>query len=269
MGENYMRNTKEANLPGNFGGKQKILKMLVNSLVQIDDLNAKNEELNSLIETQKRIIYILAHDLRNPLASIKNIIELKHSGILNKKDWSEVMDMMTGQLNTTIEMVENVMQWGQLHLKSGELQFEDFDMHQLVDRIFLSESINTAIKNNNLINDIEPGIIVNSDPWVMEFVLRNLVSNAGKFTEYGDITVSLQQTEKKTILTVKDTGIGMNVDLTNKLFDNKPNQSTVGTKNEKGSGLGLLLVKEFIDRLKGTITVESEINKGTIFKIEL
>ena len=264
-----MASTKETGLQGGSGGKQNISKMLVNSLIKVDDLSSKNEELTSLIETQKRIIYILAHDLRNPLASIKNIIELKQSGILGKKDWSEVMDLMTGQLNTTIEMVENVMQWGQLHLKSGGFQFENFLLRELVERIFRSELLNSTVKNNTLINNVEPDAVINYDPWVMEFILRNLISNADKFTEGGSITVSLHQDKTKTVLTVTDTGIGMDAGLTGKLFDNKPNTSTLGTKNEKGSGLGLLLVKEFIDRLDGTITVESEVNKGTSFKIEL
>jgi signal transduction histidine kinase len=269
MGENYMINMKETSLSENANGKQNLLKMLTNSLVTINDLHTKNEDLTSLVETQKRIIYILAHELRNPLASIKNVIELKHSGILDKKDWAEIMDMMTGQLNTTIEMVENVVNWGQLHLKSGGFQLEDFDLHELVEGIFRSELISTTIKNNDLVNGTDPGAVMHSDPWVIEFILRNLISNAGKFTEYGIITVSMQRAATKTILMVTDTGVGMNARLADKLFDNKPNNSTAGTKNEKGSGLGLLLVKEFIDRLKGTITVESEVNKGTSFKIVL
>jgi signal transduction histidine kinase len=258
---------KEISHQWSFTGKQNILKVLAKRFIKIDDISSKNNELNSLIETQKRIIYILAHDLRNPLASMKNIIELKNSGILDKKDWSEIMDMMTSQLNNTIEMVENVVKWGQLHLKAGGLQFEDFNLHELVERIFGSEQIHSAIKGNRLINDIEPGAIMHSDPWVMEFVLRNLISNADKFTEHGNITVSLQKKDAKTILSVTDTGVGINAEQASKLFDNNTNYSTLGTKNEKGSGLGLLLVKEFIDNLNGTITVESEVNKGTTFKI--
>jgi signal transduction histidine kinase len=267
--ENYMIEMKETSLPWSFIRKQNIFKILANRLIKISDLNAKNDELNSLIETQKRIISILAHDLRNPLASIKNIIELKNSGVLDKKDWPEIMDMMASQLNTTIEMVENVVNWGQLHLKTGGLQFEDFNLHELVERIFNSELINGTVKNNNLINEIEPGAIIYSDPWVIEFILRNLISNANKFTENGSITVIMRQKGSKIILQVTDTGVGMTDKQVRELLNNNNYNSTLGTKKEKGSGLGLILVKEFIERINGTLTVASGVHKGTTFKIEI
>jgi len=97
--------------------------------------------------------------------------------------------------------------------------------------------------------------------------LRNLVSNANKFTGNGSITVDSLQKGIKTTLWVTDTGVGMTEEHIHKLLDNKTYTTTLGTNNEKGSGLGLLLAKEFIDRMDGTMTVESRINKGSSFKI--
>lgn len=257
--------------PGQLTDQQKFgLKVLANNVIKIAELRVKNKELYYLSETQKRIISILAHDVRNPLASIKNIIEFKQSDIIDQADADEMMDMVTGQLNNTIEMVENVVSWGQVHLQFGRLQQEDFSLHSLVEQIFISESLNSAAKNNKLINKVPTGYIIQCDRRALEFILRNLVSNANKFTKNGSVTVEMQQLNDKTILIVSDTGVGMTDEKASELLNNNAHKtSTLGTNNEKGSGLGLLLVREFIDRMDGYITVESKLNEGTTFKIIL
>lgn len=256
--------------PGHLTEKQKFgLKVLANNVVKIAELRIKNKELNYLTETQNRIISILAHDVRNPLASIKSIIELKQSDILNKNEAAEIMEMATVQLNNTIEMVDNIVNWGHLQLKFGRLQLEDFDLHELVKRIFGSELLKSTAKNNKLINQIEQGFVIHSDERALEFILRNLISNANKFTKNGSITIDLEQKGIKTILYITDTGVGMSDKQAGELLNDNSYQSTLGTNQEKGSGLGLMLIKEFIERLNGSITVESTIGKGTSFKIAI
>ncbi len=152
-------------------------------------------------------------------------------------------------------------------MQSVNLMQEDFDLHQLTENVFGVELLSSKAKNNKLINGIPKGVIINSDKRVLEFILRNLVSNANKFTENGSITVSIQP-GIKTSLCVTDTGVGMPVEEASKLFDENNTRSTRGTKNEKGSGLGLLLVKEFINRLNGNIKLESAIGKGTAVTIK-
>jgi len=254
--------------PGRLTEMQRFgLKVLANNVMKIAELKIKNKELQYLTETQKRIISILAHDVRNPLNTIKNIVELKGSDMLDEDDAAQLMDKVAVQLNNTIAMVDNIVNWGQLQLKFGRLQLEDFDIHELVERIFGSEALKSIEKNNKLINDIAPGAIIHSDEQALEFILRNLVSNANKYTENGSITINMQPSGIKTILRVIDTGVGMTGQQVNDLLNNSTHNTTLGTHKEKGSGLGLLLVKEFIDRMDGSITVESVINKGTSFKI--
>ena len=254
--------------PGHLTEMQKAgLKVLANNVIKIAELRIKNKDLYYLTETQKRIISILAHDVRNPLTSIKNIIGLKQSEILDAEDASEMMDMVTGQLDNTIQMVENIVNWGQLHLKFGSLELKDFDLYELVEQIFGSEVLNSAAKNNKLINLVEPGAVIHSDERTVEFILRNLVGNANKYTENGTIIIDMLAMGIKTLLTITDTGVGMSAEKAAELMSESSYHSTLGTNSEKGSGLGLLLVKEFIERMAGTITVESEIGKGTTFKI--
>jgi signal transduction histidine kinase len=244
------------------------LKVLANNVIKIAELRIKNKDLYYLTETQKRIISILAHDVRNPLAAIKNIIDLKQSEILDAKDAANMISLVTGQLENTIQMVENIVNWGQLHLKFGALKLEDFDLYELVDRIFGSEKLNSVAKNNLLINRVGLGCIIHSDERALEFVLRNLISNSNKYTENGMITVQMEPMGLQHMLIITDTGVGMSKEKAIELLGNNSSyQSTLGTNKEKGSGLGLLLVKEFIDRLAGSIAVESEPGKGTTFKI--
>ncbi|MCO5951048.1 GAF domain-containing sensor histidine kinase [Mucilaginibacter flavidus] len=255
--------------PGELSEKQRFgLKVLANNVIKIAELRIKNKELYYLTETQKRIISILAHDVRNPLASIKNILELKQSEILDAEDAAEMIKMVTGQLNNTIEMVENVVSWGQMHLKFGQLNLVDFDLHDLVGRIFGSETLNSVAKGNRLVNNIPYGTIEHSDERALEFILRNLVSNANKFTQNGSISIDIKRAGIKTILWISDTGVGMPQEKAVTLFSGDVT-STLGTNKEKGSGLGLLLVKEFVERLNGSIAVESQINRGTTIRIEL
>ncbi|MDB5008276.1 MAG: divJ 2 [Mucilaginibacter sp.] len=254
---------------GYLGERKSFLRVLTNYLSKITELKQKNKELHHITETQKRIISILAHDVRNPLASIKNIIELKQSAILDANDAAKMMDMVTGQLNNTIEMVDNIVNWGQLHLQHRNLQLEYFDLNLLVERIFGSEMLKSIAKNNKLINQIPQEAIICSDERALEFILRNLISNSNKYTENGSIMVDIEQTGIKTIFSVTDTGVGIPVEMINELLNNNTCQSTLGTNKEKGNGLGLMLVKEFLSRLEGSIRIESTLNKGTKFMIEI
>lgn len=255
--------------PGELSEKQRFgLKVLANNVIKIAELRIKNKELYYLTETQKRIISILAHDVRNPLASIKNILELKQTQILDADDATEMIKMVTGQLNNTIQMVDNVVNWGEMHLKFGQLSLVDFDLHDLVVRIFGSETLNSVAKGNRLVNNIPYGTIAHSDERALEFILRNLVSNANKFTQNGSISIDIKREGIKTTLWISDTGVGMPQEKAVTLFIGDVT-STLGTNKEKGSGLGLLLVKEFVERLNGSIAVESQINRGTTIRIEL
>jgi len=161
-----------------------------------------------------------------------------------------------------------VVSWGQMHLKFGQLNLIDFDLYDLVGRIFGSETLNSIAKGNTLINNVPSGTVVHSDERALEFILRNLVSNANKFTQNGSISVDVKREGIKTTLWISDTGVGMLQEKAATLFGGDVT-STLGTNKEKGSGLGLLLVKEFVERLNGSIAVESQINRGTTIRIEL
>jgi signal transduction histidine kinase len=124
-------------------------------------------------------------------------------------------------------------------------------------------------KNNTLNNNIPEGTIIFSDQGAVEFILRNLVGNANKFTENGSICVDMHTENGKNILSVKDTGVGMTAEKAYELLHTESHSSTFGTNMENGNGLGFMLVKEFVNNLDGSITIDSAVNVGTCFRISL
>ena len=252
-----------------FRHKNSLLKVLANYLNKINILKKKNRELHQITETQNKIISILAHDVRNPLTSIKNIIELKQSDVLDQNEASVMMEKVAGQLNSTLEMVNNIVTWGQTQVNDNELSYLDFDLCKTAERILLSESLHSEEKGNSLLSTIKEGTLMNSNEQSVEFILRNLVSNANKFTEKGTITLSCISENGHNVLKVTDTGVGMTKEQTDKLFTGDKHSTTLGTKNEKGSGMGLVLVFELVERMNGKINVQSEINNGSTFSIIL
>ena len=214
------------------------LQVLANNVVKIAELRIKNKHLNYLTDSQKRIITVLAHDVRNPLASIKSIIDYKNADYIDAEAATEMLNLAALQLDTTIEMVSNIVNWGQLQLKVGESQYETVDLKQLVDKVFDSELLNAKRKNNSLVNGVAQGTTIYTEKDALEFILRNLVSNSNKFTDDGEISIEINTLAGKYQITVKDNGVGMDQQKAEVLFGDANTLSTPGTRNEQGSGFG-------------------------------
>jgi signal transduction histidine kinase len=254
---------------GFFNKKSTILKLIVGYLRKITELRKTNKELKTVAENQRKIISILAHDVRGPLASIKSVIELQDNELIDAEESSVLMDHIKTQLGSTMDMVDDIVNWGQMSMQPDELQLEDVDLHALIERIFGASLLKSIEKNNTLINNVPEGKIIISDHRAVEFILRNLISNANKFTENGFISVDMHTEDEKTILSVKDTGVGMTTEKADELLNSEQHSSTPGTNMEKGNGLGFMLVKEFVANLNGSIAIESVVNEGTCFKVTL
>jgi len=267
--EDYAVNIFTDKPRGFFNKKSNILKLIVGYLRKITELRKENHELKTVAENQRKIISILAHDVRGPLASIKSVFDLKDMEFLDRQDSAELMGYIKIQLGSTMEMVDDIVNWGQLRLQPDQLQLENVDIHALVERIFGASLLKSIEKNNTLNNNIPEGTIIFSDQGAIEFILRNLIGNANKFTENGSICVDMHNEDGKKILCVKDTGVGMTAEKAYELLHTESHSSTLGTNMENGNGLGFMLVKEFVNNLDGSITIDSSINVGTCFRISL
>jgi signal transduction histidine kinase len=151
-----------------------------------------------------------------------------------------------------------------------EFNPEVFNLNLLVNNIYQLFDKSVEDKKIRLTKNIEEDFLVFADSNMLNTIIRNLVSNSIKFTpQNGEINISVYKENNKTILTISDTGIGISKENQEKLFNFGTNYSTLGTNNEKGTGLGLILVFEFIQKHNGDIKIDSEIGKGTKFIITI
>jgi signal transduction histidine kinase len=237
------------------------------------ELQKKEENLSEANATKDKFFSIIAHDLKNPLHSITLSSDL----LINKyKQMSgeQLLDLINSIYKSgqhLSSLLENLLQWSRA--QSGKMEFDPihFDIRELsVENISLL--LGNAIKKKITIeNEIPDSTYVYGDPNMISTVIRNLISNAIKFThKEGCISISGNKHDDGFFkVEVSDTGIGMNEDIKQKLFNIKHQHTTLGTGNEKGTGLGLILCKEFVEKNKGKIWVESEVNKGSKFCITI
>lgn len=243
------------------------LEVLSQNVIKIVELRIKNRQLNHMAETQKKMSSILAHDVRSPLIALRSIIEYKRLGMINEAESESLMDTVLNQLNSTVEMVDDVVAWGESELKHFAINKQPASIKEIIDNIFGYEALKARLKNNVLINHVNETQVY-TDKQALTFIVRNLVGNANKFTENGSISVSASRKKGYVYISIKDTGSGMDADYASKLFTQHA-VSKLGTRQEKGNGLGLILINEYIQKLEGTITVETEAGKGSCFTIRL
>jgi two-component system, sensor histidine kinase and response regulator len=235
----------------------------------IEEQKNKLELLNA---TKDKLFSVISHDLRSPLSNIKMILQLlarKGPGT-SFEEFREYLDMLRKATDETYSLLENLLSWSKS--QRGALQIQ-------AQKIKLSDLVNQAIslmlelaeeKKIDMDNKVHPEILVFADLNMISTVIRNLVSNAIKFTpENGAVIIDAKDKEAFVEVCIADTGIGMSEENLKKIFREEEYFSTFGTNNEKGSGLGLNLCKEFVIQNKGEIFVESEEGKGSTFSFTL
>jgi len=279
--------------------KNSLIKEHQQELIKTLDQLADNEViLRRTNATKDKMFSIIGHDLRNPIGAFKTMLEIVTNDPENfeKEKLIEILKMLYASASSTYNLLENLLYWAKS--QQGTMNFvpEYLDIIEIIDEnlmLFLSSAKSKGIK---LKSEISPEVInhcalqqcyVIGDKNMITTVLRNLISNSIKFTrENGEITIkahiqsngeiaahippSNKQT-KYVLIEVADNGVGIKPDILPKLFkpDNNFSYVTYGTNNEKGSGLGLVLCKEFIEKNNGFIWVESQENAGSQFKFIL
>ena len=240
-----------------------------------EDLVIINKELQQLIQLNKdknKFFSIITHDLRSPFNSIIGFSELLMEQI-KEKDYEKIgefANIILQSSNRAMDLLMNLMVWAQS--QSGRMDFnpEYFDIITLIDEVTLILNDIAEQKSIHIASKLPASIQVNADKEMIKTVMRNLISNAIKFTQAeGKITISVVDKQNELIVSVSDTGVGISKDRIEKLFNISDGYSTPGTQNEKGTGLGLVLCKEFIDKNNGRIWVESKAGIETTFNFSL
>lgn len=244
-----------------------------------EELAAKNEkiskqklELEALNATKDKFFSILAHDLRSPLGTIISFFEFLNSQIddLNKHEIVDLVKSIYHSTDRLLKLLDNLLQWSRIQTGQLTCQPELFDIKQSIDTCIELLEMNASKKDVNLYSEIKDNIWAYGDINMFNTVARNLISNSIKFSHPGDsVWVSVKQGDSSIEVNVHDTGVGISKKSIDKLFRLDVKHSTIGTRDEKGTGLGLNLCKEFVELNGGEIKVESEPGKGTIVRFTL
>ena len=227
------------------------------------------EKLKELIREKDKLIAIIGHDLRNPVSAIQSLSEILRDDEIEKnaEDLKKIGEAISASSSKSLTLISEIIDWGKVTTQS-KTDKEEIDFQTLTKNII--DLFNLNIDNKNIKSSIENKLkeAFNCNRFVVELVLRNLISNAIKFTpENGKVSVSLDQFEDKYLIQVSDTGVGMDEKTIENILNEGRQISTKGTQNEIGTGLGIKLCLDAIQKVKGNIDIESEVNKGTTFKV--
>lgn len=238
------------------------------ALQSLKDSQLQFKELN---DSKDKILSIISHDLRSPLTSIVSYTALltDPNYPLNDQEQCEFLKLVDTTGRSTLKLLDNLLDWANIQRGKVQINPSEFQLSELVEEIFgLSESA-ALLKQISLKRKIEVDTL-QADRNVLKSILLNLISNAIKFTEKeGLIEVSSTENQEFIQIAVIDNGIGMSPQKCNGLFSITANKSTPGTEKEPGSGLGLILCKDFAKILGGEIWVESTLGQGSTFTISI
>lgn len=237
-----------------------------------ENLKKSEAELREINAAKDKFFSIIAHDLKNPLNSIVGFSDLLAEQVLEKnyEGIEEFASIIQNSSKGVMDLLMNLLEWSRS--QTGRLQYnpEFIDLNVLINQI-IELSADAALQKSITLNRKLPrNAPVIADKAMISTVLRNLISNAIKFTNPGgQIIVSVEQNQTESFVSVADNGVGIKKSMIGNLFKIEESYSTAGTQNEKGSGLGLILCKEFIEKHNGKIEVESEPGKGSKFTFSI
>ncbi len=231
-------------------------------------LRKYNEELKKLNTTKDKYFTIIAHDLKSPFQSLLSSSEMLATEIesLSNKEISLFSRGLNENLTSLYGLIENLLHWSMLQRNLIEYNPVKQNLYDIVNKIIEVSTPGALKKNISITNDIDAGTMVFADDKMLFSIIHNLITNAIKFNQTkGRIIVSSKEKDNFIELSVQDTGTGIESDNISKLFDFKELFTRQGTAGEKGTGLGLLLCKDFIEKHGGKIWVESVLGKGSKF----
>lgn len=233
-------------------------------------INDQSNQLEILNKTKDKILSIISHDMRSPLAGLKGIVSLMSTDSISQEEFIEVSKTLRKNLDYVYNDLDNLLHWANAQVKGIRPQFERVSVQTVVMEkvnLFAEVAKNKAIQIDL---NVSANLYVLADINHLRLVFRNLISNAIKFSApHSKIEINAFDEGKTVRMEVKDFGIGMSEEEVQKLFKIENHFTRVGTQNEKGIGLGLILVKEFVETNKGSIAVQSQVGKGTTFTVTM
>ncbi|MGM0612762.1 MAG: PAS domain S-box protein [Bacteroidota bacterium] len=234
--------------------------------------NKKNEEqLKENVETKNKFFSIIAHDLKSPFNSLIGLSDILYQEMVeNEEERTEIYKNLNETAKEGYSLLENLLFWTRSQLGKVEHNEELFRLKYCISSVFTLLENNANLKNIQLVSHVDEDIKIWGDKNKIKTILRNLISNSLKYSYSGSkVVVDVEKNDHDVIISIQDFGIGMPEEMTDKLFKMGDNTKRPGTNNEKGTGLGLLISKEFVDHHNGHIWVESKKDEGSIFYVSL
>ncbi|MCS6795077.1 MAG: ATP-binding protein, partial [Raineya sp.] len=237
-----------------------------------EEIEKQKSELQQLNATKDKFFSILAHDIKSPLNSLSAFLNIM-TNHLDEMSRDDIL-FMSSNLNKSVKnlygLLENVLSWSRSQMGVIEYKPQKINLYEMTEENLQLLAISAQSKGIELINLVEKDLYAFADANSLKAIFRNLLSNAIKFTSTdGKVIVSAKAEKDFVFVSVEDTGIGMNEYALSKIFDITARYSTKGTANESGTGLGLVLVKEFVEKNQGKIFVKSQEGVGTCFTFSL
>jgi len=234
-----------------------------------EQLNLANESLKEANATKDKFLSIMAHDLKNPFNVLLGFSDLllENIHVFSKDEVLQQISIINKTTHQTYGILEDLLLWSRLQL--GRIVFEPTNMNLNEICLNVVTSLSEMANKKHIQVDVvvNPDAIVQTDNFMFKTILRNLVSNAIKFSWHDScVTISAENESQMTAISVIDHGVGIPPEKMEKIWNLSEQFSTVGTNNEEGSGLGLLLCKEFTEKQGGTISVISTLSKGSEFR---
>lgn len=230
----------------------------------------QKKELSEHVATKNKFFTIIAHDLRSPLSSVINFLDLLKEEQNPNNQTNQIIEALGDSSKNSLSLLDNLLKWSKI--QTGKIHYEPqkIDILSLVKDQIKTQKQQTLRKNINIVIEASTDIKVMADKNMIATVVRNLLSNAIKYSHPdGVIVIELNKVDASFSFSIEDNGIGMPEEYLNSLFDVTKITTQKGTLQEKGSGLGLILSKQFIEIHNGTLTIESTQNKGTIASFTL
>jgi len=244
---------------------QELEQRVLERTIELENLNKELKELNL---SKDKFLSVISHDLRNPLTSL--LISSKNLNTNLENLGAKEITMFAGIIHRTsnkiLEQLNELVDWAKKQREKTNFNPENFQLLDGVKQSFELIKPNAVQKSIAVKIDIDENIHVSADPPMFRSIIQNLVTNAIKFTPHGGvITCTAKSAGSMIEICVQDHGVGMSDEIKEMLLGNYAYLSSTGTDQEQGSGLGLFLVKEFINQHGGTVNIDSELGKGTCF----
>ncbi len=242
-------------------------RMLVKLYKKVKDatkiIEFKNDELNKINLAKDQIFKIIGHDLRTPFHQVQSLVDLidETQGVEGIR---EIKSLLKESADKGNQLLEGLLEWSTSLKKDSEIELKKHNIWEVVTNVFEFSYLKSKDKEITLVNKLPKDLCIIINFTMMETVLRNLISNAIKFSYRGSsITINYTIINKMVKLSVVDKGTGINSSRLNTLVKNKKNDSTTGTESESGSGFGLNIAKELVEKQNGIFEILSKENKGT------